>query len=64
MEKLGVVKEKLTPSIISGKPSDFIKNGNAFCIGEKDNIKPADNRLAKSIEKLYTKRNDTITSSE
>lgn len=58
MEKQAVVKPGLTPSIVSGKPSDFIKSSNAFCKGEKDKITHEENRLAKQMTALYNNGND------
>lgn len=58
MEKQAVVRPGITPSVVSGKPSDFIKNSNAFCTGEKDKITKEENRLAKQMTALYNNGND------
>lgn len=54
MEKQAVIKEGITPSIESGKRSDFIKNGNAFTKGEKDKLTGAAEKLEKAMEAMYT----------
>lgn len=54
MEKQAVVREGITPSVESGKRSDFIKNGNAFAKGEKDKLVTAAEKLEKAMEAMYT----------
>lgn len=54
MEKQAVVKPGTTPSELSGRKSEFVKNGKAFAAGEKDEITAAENRLAKHMEDSYT----------
>lgn len=54
MEKQAVVREGITPSVESGKRSDFIKNGNAFAKGEKDKLVTATEKLEKAMEAMYT----------
>lgn len=54
MEKQAVVREGVTPSVESGKRSDFIKNGNAFAKGEKDKLVIATEKLEKAMEAMYT----------
>ena len=58
MEKQAVVKVGKSPSIESGLPSTFVKNGHAFAAGEKDKISAEENRLAKQLGSLYNVRRD------
>lgn len=54
MEKQAVIREGVTPSAVSGKKSEFIKNGNAFAKGEKDTITAGSSKLEKAMEAMYT----------
>lgn len=54
MEKTAVVREGVTPSEVSGKPSTMVKNGKAFAVGEKDTLSDGEKRLAASMDKVYT----------
>lgn len=58
MEKRAVVEAGRTPSVVSGAPSDFVKNGVALCKGEKDSITPEEKSLAKKMSALYNSGND------
>lgn len=54
IEKRAIVEAGKTPSEISGKPSTMIKNGKALAAGEKDDLTPAENRLANTMRSTYT----------
>lgn len=54
MEKQAVVREGVTPSVESGKKSEFIKNGNAYAYGEVDKLKKSEAKLEKAMEAIYT----------
>lgn len=54
IEKRAIVEVGKTPSEISGKPSTMIKNGKALAAGEKDDLTPAENRLANTMRSTYT----------
>lgn len=54
MEKQAVVREGVTPSVESGKKSEFIKNGNAYAYGEVDKLKQSEAKLEKAMEAIYT----------
>lgn len=54
MEKQAVVKEGLTPSVESGKKSVFVKNGNAYAHGEKDELSKDEAKLEKKMAAMYT----------
>lgn len=58
MEKRAVVEAGRTPSLVSGSPSDFVKNGVALCKGEQDNITSEEKSLAKKMSALYNSGND------
>lgn len=58
MEKKAVVEKGVTPSIASGKKSTFIKNGNAFYKGEKDQITDAEAKLEAAMASEYNKLKD------
>jgi len=50
MEKQAVIKPGVTHSEISGKPSKFVKNGQALAQGEK----PTQDTTAKLVGKIPT----------
>lgn len=54
IEKRAVIEVGKTPSEISGVKSTMIKNGKALAAGEKDDLTPAENRLAKTMRDTYT----------
>lgn len=54
IEKRAVIEVGKTPSEISGAKSTMIKNGKALAAGEKDDLTPAENRLAKTMHDTYT----------
>lgn len=58
MEKRAVVEVGRTPSEISGKPSDMIKEGCAVCKGETIPDKKNEKRLAESMNCLYNNGRD------
>ncbi len=58
MEKKAVIEKGSTPSIESGKRSTFIKNGNAFSKGEKDQITDAEAKLEAAMASEYNKLKD------
>lgn len=58
MEKKAVIEKGSTPSIESGKRSTFIKHGNAFSKGEKDQITDAEAKLEAAMASEYNKLKD------
>lgn len=58
MEKRAVVEPGRTPSEVSGRPSEFIKNGHALCRKERLSDPDAEKRLAQQINTLYNSGRD------
>lgn len=54
MEKQAVVREGVTPSVESGKKSDFIKNGEAYSNSDKATLAKSAAKLEKAISTMYT----------
>jgi hypothetical protein len=63
MEKQAIVKPGLTPSVVSGKASCMIKNGEAYSAGEKPISTADEKRLAKQLESLYNTGSDATRTS-
>ena len=58
MEKRAVVEPGRTPSEISGRPSDMIKQGHAVCRGEAIPASDNEKRLAQQLQTLYNSGRD------
>lgn len=58
MEKRAVVEPGRTPSEISGRPSDMIKQGRAVCRGEAIPADDNEKRLAQQLQTLYNSGRD------
>lgn len=58
MEKQAIVKPGITPSIVSGKSTCLVKNGEAYATGEKPISEEDEKRLAKQMESLYNTGRD------
>ena len=58
MEKRAIVESGKTPSILSGKVSCLIKNGDAYAADETPISTEDEKRLAKQLEYLYNTGRD------
>lgn len=58
MEKRAVVEPGRTPSEISGRPSDMIKEGHAICHNETAPAGLDEKRLAQQLQTLYNSGRD------
>lgn len=58
MEKRAIVEPGRTPSEISGRPSDMIKEGHAICSDEAVPAERDEKRLAQQLQTLYNSGRD------